>query len=263
MSRRPTAAIDLTLGAAGIEARGPGSRTARSDRAVTSDMPAAELQAALADVLAELLAGSPGDAGAPPRGGWSTHVLLDDPLCWLDVVQGDFASQPERVVRALMQASAEEIFGEAAAAQALRWQVQADGRHALLLAVPEALVRAVHEALQLHQATLVRMEPAFARAWNAAATTVELRDGVVAWLRGGQGIFVHMRRGSMAALGRETAEGSAGALNQSAQRLLARHGEAVDERTRRIVLSEAPLDDRRVAPWQVHRVAPLHEGAGA
>jgi len=260
VSRRPTAAIELLLGSAGLEVRGPGPRSARLDRAVTPDLPPAELQAAVAEVLAAAL----GQAGAPPRGGWRAHVVLDDPLCWLDVVQGDFASQPERVLRTLMSASAEEILGEgAAAAQALRWQLQADGRHALLLAVPEALVRAVHEGLALHQATLVRMEPAFARAWNAAAATVELRDGVVAWLHGGQGIFVRMRRGSMSALGREAADGSAGTLNQSARRLLARHGDAVDERTRRVVLTESLLDERRLAPWRVHRVGLLAEGAPA
>ncbi|MBL8288691.1 MAG: hypothetical protein JNL85_11970 [Rubrivivax sp.] len=259
MSRRPTAAIELTLGAAGIEVCGSGPRMARAERAVSVGMPPAELQAAVAEVLAEAL----GQAGAPPRGGWPVQVLLDDPLCWLDVVQGDFASQPERVVRALMQASAEEIFGEDAAAQALRWQLQADGRHALLLAVPEAFVRAVHEALAQYQATLARMEPAFARAWNAAAATVELRDGVVAWLHGGQGVFVHMRRGSMAALGREAVDGSAGTLNQSAQRLLARHGDAIDERTRRILLTAAPVDERRCAPWHVQRVALRAQGAAA
>lgn len=259
MSRRPTAAIDLMLGTAGIEARGPGPRSARHEGAITADVPPAQLQAALAEVLAAVL----GQAGAPPRGGWQAHVVLDDTLCWLDVVQGDFASQPERVVRTLMQASAEEIFGEAAAAQTLRWQVQADGRHALLLAVPEALVRAVHDALEKHQATLVRMEPSFARAWNEAAATVELRDGVVAWLRGGQGIFVHMRRGSMAALGREAADGQSATLNQSAQRLLARHGDAVDERTQRVVLADAPMDERRLAPWRVHRVGLLQPGVAS
>lgn len=256
MSRRPTAVIELMLGAAGIEARGPGPRHARHEGAVTAEVPPAPLQSALAEVLASVL----GQAGAPPRGGWQAHVVLDDALCWLDVVQGDFASQPERVVRTLMQASTEEIFGEAAAAQTLRWQVQADGRHALLLAVPEALVRAVHEALERHQATLVRMEPAFARAWNEAAAAVELRDGVVAWLRGGQGIFVHLRRGSMAALGREAADGQSTTLNQSAQRLLARHGGMVDERTPRVVLSDTPMDERRLAPWRVHRVGLLQAG---
>lgn len=259
MSRRPTAAIELRLGAAGVEARGPGPRSARTDRAVTADIPPAELQAAVAEVLAGVL----GQAGAPPRGGWQAHVVLDDPLCWLDVVQGDFASQPERVVRTMMQACAGEIFGKDAAAQALRWHLQADGRHALLLAVHESLVRAVHDGLAQHQATLARMEPAFARAWNAAAATVELRDGVVAWLHAGQGIFVHLRRGSMAALGREAVDGSPGTLNQSAQRLLARHGNALDERTGRVVLTEAPMDAHRFAPWRVHRIGLLTEGATA
>jgi hypothetical protein len=259
VSRRPTAAIELRVGAAGVEARGPGASRARTGAAITVDTPPPELQAALAEALSATL----GAAGAPPRGGWLADVLLDDSLCWLDVVQGDFASQSERVVRTLMQASADEVFGEGAPAQTLRWQLQADGRHALLLAVPEALVRTVHEGLAQHQATPLRIEPAFARAWNAAAAAVEMRDGVAAWLHQGQGIFVRLRRGSMAALGREAVDGSVGALNQCAQRLLARYGDTVDEHTRRLVLTNAPLEERRISPWRVHRVALGREGAPA
>lgn len=259
MSRRPMATVELMLGPAGIDAVGPSAATSRSELAITVDTPAADVQAAVGEAVGSALA----SAGTPPRGGWPAHVVLDDRLCWLDIVEGDFASQPERVIRTLMQASVEEVFGEAAASQALRWQVQADGRHALLLAVPEPLLRAVQDALASHQATLVRMEPAFARAWNAAAPLVDLRDGVVAWLRAGQGIFVHMRRGSMAALGREPAEQTAAELNQSVRRLLSRYGDAVDEHTLRVLLTDGPVDGRLVAPWQARQVALVYQGAPA
>ncbi|MBL8326107.1 MAG: hypothetical protein JNJ89_14235 [Rubrivivax sp.] len=253
------ATVELMLGPGGVQLNGPGGRVMTSGCAVTASSTAAEVEA----VLAGLLPAVAEHAGTPPRGGWPARVVLDDSLFWLDVVQGDFASQSERVLRALMQASAAEVFGDAVATQALRWQVQADGRHALLLAVPEVLVRSVEDALQRQHMVVERIEPAFVRAWNQAASHVELRDGVVAWLHAGQAILVRMRRGSMSALGREPQDDSPGALNQAMRRLLARHGDSVDEHTRRLVLAAVPVNPRSTPSWRVHRVELMRQGVAA
>jgi hypothetical protein len=246
VSRPPTAAIELHLGRRRFTLRTPAGLT---QRAPGTEGAAATLQRLLESALA--------GAGPAPRGGWHAEVVLDDGLCWFDIVQGDFASRGAQAMQWIAEACAQEIFGNAVHTQTLRWQVQADGRHALLLAVESTWLGAVQDALRAQRIALHRMQPAFVVAWNRARGRVNgLENGLVAWLHDGQAVLVHLRGGSMVALAREALDATAAALELAARRLVARHGELLSAPVRRLLLTDEALQSPSVAPWELRRVSP-------
>jgi hypothetical protein len=108
------------------------------------------------------------------------QVELSSALVHLDVVDGDFAGRTDRQLQGVADACVAEMLGDAAAGHAVRWQLQRDGRHLMIAAIPGALLSMFEECARAFGMRLASVQPQFVTQWNAFGQALKPGQGVFA-----------------------------------------------------------------------------------
>ena len=196
-----------------------------------------------------------------PANAREVQITLAAEFCWLDVVQGDFASMSDRVVEHIARASVAECLGDSANAHELRWQVQGDGCHMVLLAVPQVFLQALQAALLPLGLRAGGINATAVALWNWSATRGRPLNGAWAWARQGQVVMARVRRGVITSMCQEWLTGQASDLDLVLKRLLGRTGDELASEDPRVVLSDDPWSAARLGGWRLLRIAaPAREG---
>jgi len=217
--------------------------------------PPAEALALAVDAVLERLA-----ATAPLRGA-RLAVELADARVHLDLVSGDFSAASDRQLRVVADACVAELMGDAAAGQAIRWQLQPDLTHLLICAVAQPEVDALVELAGRQGLRLVSLQPEFGAQWNRHAHRLQAGCGVFSVTCGGFATVACARGGTVTAISSgswleepplpgESAT-APGGLDARVDRLLASVGED-SANVGSFVLVAPDVSARRLAPrWTV------------
>jgi hypothetical protein len=197
-----------------------------------------------------------------PPSARTVDVTLAPDFCWLDVVQGDFAGMSDRVIGQIAQGAAADTLGDAAAHE-LRWQVQADGRHMVLLAVPKVFIQALQAALATHALQAQGLQATALALWNWSAENGAPARGIWAWSRLGQVVMARVREGVITTLSSEWVLGGPAELELVLRRLLGRHGDELGPADRRYLLSDDPWPRDQLAAWKLQRISAAAAGIAA
>lgn len=194
-----------------------------------------DAQAALAQPLEpalEALLDALRPPGRPRQ--WALNVTVADACAHYDVVAGDYAAYSDPQLQAIAQGCVAELLGDAASQQIVRWQLQPDQKHLLLCAIEHRLVQALLEASAARQMSLVSLQPAFCRHWNACARR-RASNGVFAVTDTGHSLVTCTRQHAITALSYGTDTGTA--LDLRADRLLASTGHSAEATENFMVLA--------------------------
>lgn len=237
MSLRRTPDIDISIRPSRLVLRHDG-RDVGAEQAITADGEGLHDGLERACQLLEL-------ADARHR----ARVVVDNDFCWLDVIEGDFAAYDGRVIDLVARSALTEAVGDAAGAQSLRWHLQHDGRHLVVLAMPDALIEAARTALAQRRWTLANLESAFVHGWNRLNIRLNRPDAVVAWVQEGHATVARVKRGVITAISREFVARSVFELNMTVRRLLGRFGDDIDEDVLRVLVSDDNWPRDKLAEW--------------
>lgn len=160
------------------------------------------------------------------------HVTLADAHVHFDVASGHFASYGQQQLQAIAMGCVAELLGDAAANQAVRWQLQPDLQHLLLCAMEQPMVDAIVQAADQHGLHLDSLQPAFCRQWGQHSGALPLGSGVFTLADTGYSLIACALRGSITALslGRWNASWPAGAQSTPP-------GQTLDMRVNRLLAS--------------------------
>lgn len=183
MSRPWNSFLRLRVGPDAVEAtlrsgwpRGAPPLRARKDVEPAADPAAADAgrhAAAIDAALQEIT------AHAPLKGA-RLQVELTGALLHLDVVEGDFASCADRQLQGIAHACAAEMLGDAAADHDVRWQLQRDDRHLLIVAILRSRLAVFEDVAQRYGMRLHSVQPEFVVLWNQFGKSVRTGHGVFA-----------------------------------------------------------------------------------
>lgn len=195
--------------------------------------------------------------GAEARG-WTgrAQVCIADAFCWMDSLEGEFAAHPPRVADGMVRAALAEMLPEGGRDHELRWQLQGDGRHALVLAVPIPLLQAVHDAAGALGLRLASIDAEFVARWNLYGRRLGLREGIAAFAHRGAATLVRLRRGAITGLAFEQVGLSHEALEIAARRLASRFGDDTGGGGARALVSADNWNPERLGGWVLHRPPP-------
>jgi hypothetical protein len=241
---RRTPAIRLEIRPDGLSLELPGNGQAGVQQTIGAD--GHGLSAALERALA--LSDRPAAAS-------QVQVTLAPDFCWLDVVQGDFASMSDRVIGLIARGSLADSLGDAATPHELRWQVQSDGRHMVLLAVPAPFVQALLDAMAAHGLRAQGLQATALALWNWSTTHGAPASGVWAWARLGQVVMVRVRQGVITTISNEWVMGGGSELDLVLRRLLGRSGDELGPADHRFLLSDDAWSQDQLGTWKLQRIA--------
>lgn len=247
MSRPHSPELELRILPQGVTATLEDGRRSAAEADLRS--PQADLRAT---VLAAL-AGLPKDV--PLR---RAHAVVDNDLCWLDVVEGDFAAMTQAVIAQVARASVIDALGGGLDKHELRWQVQRDGRHLIVLAMPRLLIESLGAAVDERGIRLDRIDAALVDAWNRLDGSSPLQHGVLACVQDGRAMLARVHRRALTAIGREFVACNPCQLNDAAMRLFSRLGDEFGPETPSILMTDAPWQSKRLGAW---RLLPLSRAA--
>jgi hypothetical protein len=161
-------------------------------------------------------------------------VELANSMVHFDVAEGDFAAQGDRQLQAIAVACMAELLGDAAGAHEVRWSLQADERHLLIAAVPNAFVAPLAAVAQRQGSRLANVQPALCRQWNAYARTLHAATAVFAVALGSHALVACVVNGSICGV----SVGQWNAGSDSVQAMpLATSSALLDERAERLLAS--------------------------
>lgn len=164
------------------------------------------------------------------------HVTLADAYGHFDVVAGEYANYSDPELQAIALGCVAELMGDAAADQAVRWQLQPDLQHLLICAFEQQLVDRVQRAASDARLTLVSLQPAFCRYWNRHSRALPQGSGVFSVADDGYCLVSCAQQGSITAL----SYGTGPALDLRTNRLLASLGQAADVQPHCVLVARAP-----------------------
>ena len=166
-----------------------------------------------------------------PIDGVALQVQLADSLLQFDVARGEFAGESERQLGILAEASMSELLGDQASRHVLRWQLQRDGRHLLICALPAAILQALQAVAQGRRLRLSRVESAFVAQWNRQMRAGLAEPAVLAMAGERHALIACIERGSIITLRHATLSGlpaeQAAEFDGQIDRLLASLGRPV------------------------------------
>ncbi len=189
--------------------------------------------------------------------GWRgrVRVRIADAFCFLDSLEGEFAAQPARVADGIVRAAAAELLPEGGRGHELRWQLQADGRHALVLAVPAVLLRSLQDCAAALGLRIESIEAEFVAQWNHCGRPLGLRDGIAAFAHRGAATLVRLQRGAITGFAFEHVGLNLGALEAAARRLSSRYGDDADAEGARALVTQDEWNPQQMGRWSLHRPA--------
>lgn len=148
-------------------------------------------------------------AAQTPLKGVGLHVELASSLLHLDVVEGDFGALADRQLQGIAAACVAEVLGDDGADHDVRWHLQRDARHMLVVAVARAHLAMFEGIARSHGMRLRSVKPEFVARWNefgravkpgrcvfAVSTTGDLSigavvDGALSSISTGPGVDIH------------------------------------------------------------------------
>ncbi len=208
----------------------------------------ADLRSPQADLHAVMLAALKGlPADTPLR---RARAVVDNELCWLDIVEGDFASMTQTVIAQVARASLIDALGAGLDEHELRWQVQRDGQHLVALAMPRSLIDALRAAIEGLGIRLVGISASLVDAWNRLDASSPLQHGVLACVQDGRATLARVQRRAITAVGREYVACNPCQLNDAATRLFSRLGDEFGPDTPSILMADEPWQSKRLGAWR-------------
>lgn len=185
--------------------------------------------------------------------GWRGRVRLciADAFCFLDSLEGEFAAQTARVADGIVRAAVAELLPEGGRDHEVRWQLQSDGRHALVLAVPAPLLQSLHDDTATLGLRIASIDAEFVAHWNRCGRRLGLRDGVAAFTHRGTATLVRLRRGAITGFSFEHVGLDVDALDAAARRLCARFGD--EPEGARALVSADEWPGHALGRWTLHR----------
>jgi len=130
---------------------------------------APEIDAALAELGSRM-----------PLDGARLEVHLASALLHFDVVEGDFGAQTDRQLQGVAAACVSEMLGDEAAGRAVRWHLQDDDRHLLIVALAQAWIETLQSAATATGLRLASVQPALVARWNESGKAMKPGMGVFA-----------------------------------------------------------------------------------
>jgi hypothetical protein len=94
------------------------------------------------------------------------HVELSSSLLHLDVVEGDFGAHADRQLQGIASACVVEMLGDEAADHDVRWHLQRDARHLLIVAIARAHLALFEDVARSSGMRLRSVRPEFVVRWN-------------------------------------------------------------------------------------------------
>jgi hypothetical protein len=187
----------------------------------------------------------------------SLHVTLADAHVLFDVVAGPFAAYSDPQLQTIARGCVTELLGDAAAGQAVCWQLQPDLRHLLVCAMDRPLIDSLVQAAALHRMRLESLQPAFCQHWNRHVRALPHGSGIFTVLDAGRSLVACVLRGSITALSYgawttpDEATRPSQALDQKVDRLLASVGQQAQELVDFVLLAREPLGLPPSPRWTV------------
>lgn len=135
------------------------------------------------------------------------NIQIVNDLAHFDVVSGDFSESSERQLMAIAHACVNDMLGDDAGPQVVRWQLQADGRHLLIASLKATVVDALVQQAAAHGMPLASLQPEFCAHWNAHASQLSGDVATFASVGDGAVVMALVEKGSITAL-------SVGALDE-------------------------------------------------
>ena len=148
-------------------------------------------------------------AAQTPLKGVRLDVELASSLLHLDVVEGDFGALADRQLQGIADACVVEVLGDAGAEHDVRWHLQRDARHLVVVAIARAHLALLESVARSFGMRVRSVKPEFVVRWNdfgravkpgrcvfAVSTTGDLSigavvDGALASISTGPGVDIH------------------------------------------------------------------------
>lgn len=170
---------------------------AEVDRAVATDPSSGSELAAHAQAIDAALAEL---ASSASSAGGRLEVDIASSLLHIDVVEGDFGAQADRQLHGIAVACVSEMLGDEAAGRAVRWHLQRDERHLLIVALAEAWIDLLQSAATTAGLRLASVEPTFLARWNESGKAMKAGHGVFAVCASGDLAIAAVSDGAIAAV---------------------------------------------------------------
>lgn len=127
-------------------------------------------------------------------------VVLADSWVHYDVVTGDYAASSDRQLQAIADACVEEVLGDRAMDQVVRWQLQPDSRHLFISSIDAKAVDGLVQVAYRARLRLNSLQTEFCTQWNRHAHALAEGTGVFSVVSGSLLIAAYALRGSIIAL---------------------------------------------------------------
>lgn len=173
----------------------------QSGNAFGTHRPSAPMVAEVDDARARLidLALAALETTARVRGA-QLHVVLDDSLVHVDVVEGDFAGLNDHQLKVIAQACVAEMLGDVVAEWEVRWCLQPDERHLAICAIERDHLRLFSEAAGLRRMEVSSVQSWFTTCWNLHARPRLASEMVFAVPSGMHAVIAYVVERSICAL---------------------------------------------------------------
>lgn len=208
-----------------------------------------ELRQAINAVVGELI-------HLEQKNGTATLVSLSNSYSHFDVVSGDYRGASDRNLDAIATACAEEMLGDSASRQVIRWQLQPDMKHLLISSIDRHLLDSISEAASSTRVSIQSIQPEFCGAWNRASKDVESGNSIFAMFRADHFLVAFSQQGNITALTSGTPDFGADP-DASVDRLIASLGFAPGAVSSFLVVKHEDNDLSFSSRWQV--VSPVGE----
>lgn len=207
------------------------------------------------------------------------HARLDvevaESLTHFDVVNGEFAGDTDRQLQSVADACVAELLGDAAPGHQVRWQLQTDGAHLLISAIPKDLLETLTESAARHAMHLRSVRPDFCVQWNRHSSSLRPGQSVFAVACGREAVVACVARGSIVQIsnggwldrhgnqglasvpadslmsGIDIAHGTAQLLDARVDRLLASIGRTTATQSAYVLVAPKMPDDAVSSRWTV------------
>lgn len=140
-------------------------------------------------------------AATQPLSGSRLHVVLDDTLVHVDVVQGDFGGLTDAALDRIAKACVAEMMGDEAPDLDVRWSLQPDQQHLAICALAAEHLTLLVEAAASRRMRLASLRSTFAVCWDRYGRHQNVKAMVFVVALGGHAVVACVVDRSLCALG--------------------------------------------------------------
>jgi hypothetical protein len=125
---------------------------------------------------------------------------LANALLHLDVVEGDFGAHTDRQLQGIASACVSEMLDDDHSERVVRWHLQRDERHLLIVAIAQDWIDLLHAAGRSAGLRLGNVEPEFISRWNESRHALKPGNAVFAVSAGADLAIAAVQDGTIAAI---------------------------------------------------------------